>query len=78
MANFGFQSAMNLTIHLVALILTWWAMQNIKWEVFVRFPKSARTKVLMIFIAIAVSWLVAKFFIDYVTWSLNLPQIYNQ
>ncbi len=78
MTNFGFQAATDLTIHLVTLIVTWWAMQSIKWEAFLRHPKSARTKVLMIFIAISISYLVAKFFIDYVTWSLNLPEIYNQ
>lgn len=77
MANFGLQAAVDLIIHIVTLIITWWAMQNIKWEAFTRHPKSSRTKILMIFIAIAISYLVAKFFIDYVTWSLNLPQIYN-
>ncbi|MFC7391852.1 DUF1146 family protein [Scopulibacillus cellulosilyticus] len=77
MLNFGFQSVLYLIIHLIALIVTWWAIQCLKLDLFVHNPKGPKAKVLLIFITIAISYLVAKFFLDYLNWSLNLPQIYN-
>ncbi|TCP20262.1 putative integral membrane protein (TIGR02327 family) [Scopulibacillus darangshiensis] len=77
MLNFGYQAALHLFVHLVALIVTWWAIQSFKLDLFLRNPKGAKAKVLLIFLTIAISYLVAKFFLDYLNWSMNLPQIYG-
>lgn len=77
MMQFGVQAAMDLFIHLIILILTWWAIQSIKWDLWLRNPTSIRAKILMILISIAISYPVASFFINYLSWSVQLPQIYK-
>lgn len=77
MMQFGVQAATDLFIHLVILIVTWWAIQSIKWDIWLRTPSSLKAKILMILITIAISYPVASFFIDYLSWSVQLPQIYK-
>ncbi|RYM05566.1 DUF1146 domain-containing protein [Sporolactobacillus sp. THM7-7] len=75
--NDGFYALLSLFIHLIALILTWWALQSLKIDVFMRRPKSLQSRILLILIALAISYPVARFFLDYMDWSLRLPQIYG-
>lgn len=77
MLNLGFQAALGIFVHLLSLILTWWAIQSLKFEAFLRFPKSLQARTFLILLTIAISYLVAKFFLDYLNWSLNLPQLYH-
>jgi uncharacterized integral membrane protein (TIGR02327 family) len=77
MMAFGVQAALNLFVHLIVLILTWWAIQTVKWDVFLRAPSLIRAKVLMILISITISYPVASFLINYLNWSVQLPQIYK-
>ncbi|MBM7645358.1 putative integral membrane protein (TIGR02327 family) [Scopulibacillus daqui] len=78
MFNFGVQSALHLIVHIIALIAVWWAIQCVKLDLFVHNPRGPKARLLLIFITIAISYLVAEFFLDYFGWSLNLPQIYNR
>lgn len=75
--QFGVQAVLSLLVHLVTLIITWWAFQSIKLDLFIKHPQSARAKVFLIFITIAVSSLVAQFFLNYLNWSLELPQLFH-
>ncbi|RYL95133.1 DUF1146 domain-containing protein [Sporolactobacillus sp. THM7-4] len=77
MVNDGLQAMINLFVHLIVLILTWWALLSLKIDVFVRHPRSLRARILYVLLAIAISYPVARFFLDYVNWSLMLPQLYN-
>ncbi|GGL50353.1 DUF1146 family protein [Sporolactobacillus putidus] len=75
--NVGLQALISLLIHLIALVLTWWALQGLKIDVFFRHPKSPQVRILYILLAIAISYPVAEFFLSYVNWSLMLPKIYG-
>lgn len=77
MYNFGTQAAVYLFVHIVVLLITWWALQSVKWDFFLKNPKSARSKTLIVFLTIAISYLVSTFFLDYLNKSLLLPQIYQ-
>lgn len=74
---FGVQAVLYLIVHLLFLILTWWAIQSFKFDLFVKNPQSARAKVLMIFITIAISSSVADFFLNYLNSSLRLPNLFH-
>ncbi|MCO7176325.1 DUF1146 family protein [Sporolactobacillus kofuensis] len=76
-SNSGLQAMINILFHLSFLALTWWALQSLKLEKAFRQPKSKQARVLYLLLAIAISYPVAKFFLDYVFWSLMLPQIYE-
>lgn len=75
--NLGLQALISLIIHLIALVLTWWALQSLKIDVFFRRPKSLQARILYILLAIAISYPVARFFLSYANWSLVLPKIYG-
>ena len=73
MAGFGAYAATYLTIHIVTLIVTWWAIQTVKFDLFFKNPSGPRAKVLMILLTIAISYLVGEFFVNYLFRSLELP-----
>lgn len=73
MAGFGVYAAVYLSIHILTLVITWWALQTVKFDVFLKNPRGPRAKVLMLLIAIAISYLVGEFFVNYVYRSMELP-----
>ena len=73
MVGFGVYAAIYLFIHILALIVTWWAVQSIKFDVFMKNPSGPRAKVLMILITIAISYPVGEFFVNYLNKSMELP-----
>lgn len=73
MQGFGVYAAMYLFIHILSLIVTWWALQSVNFDAIIKNPKSPRAKVLMILIAIAISYLVGEFFVNYLNKSMELP-----
>jgi len=75
--NFGVQAMVYLIVHIGILLLTWWAIQGLNIEFLFKDPKGVRAKTLLILLSIAVSYLVADFFLDYLNQSLYLPQIYK-
>lgn len=74
---FGVQAVLYLFVHLISLVVTWWAIQSFKFDLFIKNPQGARAKVLQIFITIAISSLVADFFLNYLNSSLRLPQLFH-
>lgn len=77
MSQVGLQALISLFVHIVVFILTWWALQSLKFDLLFRHPKSLQARMLYILLALAVSYPVARFFLDYVNWSMTLPQIYG-
>lgn len=77
MTNVGVQALISLFVHLLALVLTWWALQSLKFDLLFRHPKTLQARILYILLSVAISYPVAQFFLDYVNWSLLLPQIYG-
>ncbi|MFT8872973.1 MAG: DUF1146 family protein [Sporolactobacillus sp.] len=77
MVNAGFQALLALSVHLIFFIITWWALQSIKFERLFRRPGSLQARVAYLLIVIAVSYPVASFFQTYLNLSLALPQIYR-
>ncbi|MDD9148252.1 MULTISPECIES: DUF1146 family protein [unclassified Sporolactobacillus] len=75
--NVGLQALISLLVHLITLVLTWWALQGLKIDDLFRHPKSPQVRVLYVLLAIAISYPVAEFFLSYIDWSLTLPKIYG-
>ncbi|TLS35817.1 DUF1146 family protein [Pseudalkalibacillus caeni] len=73
---FGQQAIVSILIHLVFIFITWWALQTVRIDVFLRKPDSPQAKVFMIFITIAIGSLVGNFFLDYYNWSLRLKYLF--
>lgn len=59
-------------IYLIAIGLAWWGLQEVRFDVFLRRPKSPAAKMLQIFIAIAIGSNVAGFLLNYLGLSVQL------
>ncbi|HJV45989.1 MAG TPA: DUF1146 family protein [Bacillota bacterium] len=71
----GANGLINILLSLVFITLSWWALQAFRFDLFVKDHKGAKSKVLQILAAVALGHSVAKFFMDYLGWSLMLKQL---
>ncbi|MCR8645076.1 DUF1146 domain-containing protein [Paenibacillus sp. N1-5-1-14] len=59
-------------IYLSAIGLAWWGLQEVRFDVFLRRPKSPAAKMLQILLAITIGSSVAGFFMSYLGLSVKL------
>jgi uncharacterized integral membrane protein (TIGR02327 family) len=71
----GANGLINILLSLVFITISWWALQTCRFDLFVKDYKGGRAKALQILIAIALGHSVARFFMDYLGWSLMLKQL---
>lgn len=62
----------NILITIFCIWAAWWVLQNFRFDVFMRNPKGAQAKLLLIMLSIIIGHLVSSFIIDYLQWSLLL------
>lgn len=72
----GIQAILYLIVNLFFLALTWWALQSFRFDVFLKNPNSARAKVLMLILTLAIGSTVGNFFFNYLYQSLRLPYLF--
>ncbi|WP_127581132.1 DUF1146 family protein [Paenibacillus koleovorans] len=63
-------------IVLIAIFGSWWALQQFRFDLFVRNPRSAPAKVLQVLLSIALGYQVARFIIDYFNWTQLLQGLF--
>jgi uncharacterized integral membrane protein (TIGR02327 family) len=71
----GYNSAMNLieiVIYLVAIGISWWALQEVRFDVFLKRPKSRAAKLLQLLLSIALGYGVGGFLTHYVNLSVRI------
>jgi uncharacterized integral membrane protein (TIGR02327 family) len=76
LAGFGFQAIISLFSHLVFIIITWWALQSLQYEKWIKPNHVIQVRILLIFITIAIGSTVSNFFLDYLIWSQQLPSLF--
>ncbi|SDI03901.1 conserved hypothetical integral membrane protein [Alteribacillus persepolensis] len=72
----GQEALLHIMVNLGCLVVVWWSLQTFRFDVFVRNPEGAKAKVLMVFVTIAISYLVSSFFLDYLEKSLMLRYLF--
>ncbi|MDX6154097.1 DUF1146 family protein [Marinococcus sp. PL1-022] len=72
----GQEALIHILLHLSFFILTWWCLQAFRFDVFIRRPESLKGRLLIILFAIAISYSVSSFFIDYFDFSLYLRYLF--
>lgn len=65
----GSSSMISMIVSLLSVVLSWWALQNLKLDLVIRYPKSPQGRLLHLLLAIVLGRLVAGFFLDYLSWS---------
>lgn len=72
----GQQAILGIIIHLVFFAITWWALQALNFDKFLRANKVFQARLLYIMLTIALGSLVSNFFLDYLSWSTNLSYFF--
>jgi uncharacterized integral membrane protein (TIGR02327 family) len=75
--NFGAMAILHIVANLVFIGLAWWALQALNYEKFLRKNRTIQARLLFIFLAIIIGSLTAQFFLDYLSWSQQIPYIYE-
>jgi uncharacterized integral membrane protein (TIGR02327 family) len=65
-----------IVIYLLCIALSWWALQEFRFDLFLKKPRSAAAKLLQIFLSIALGHLVASFFVQYLNLSMGLKLMF--
>jgi len=61
----GSQAIAYMVVILASIMLTWWAMQAFRFDVFLREPRSFRARVLQLIVAVVIGYNLARFLMDY-------------
>ena len=69
---FVYTGIMGITITIVSIGLSWWALQTVKFEKLLNQPKGAKAIALQIILAVVIGYQLSKFFLDYLGWSYQL------
>ncbi|MBP1906959.1 putative integral membrane protein (TIGR02327 family) [Paenibacillus turicensis] len=72
----GISGLTAIIVSLICIGLSWWAMQNVKWELFIRHPQGAQGKLLQLLFAIIIGHFVAAFVIDYLSYTIMLRYMF--
>lgn len=65
-----------ITIVLISIFVSWWCLQQFRFDLFLKQPKSAPAKVLQIILSIVLGYEVARFIIDYFNWTQLLQGMF--
>ena len=59
------QAISYMIVLLLSILLTWWALQAFRFDIFLREPKSFKARMLQLIIAVVIGYNLAKFLMDY-------------
>jgi uncharacterized integral membrane protein (TIGR02327 family) len=73
--GFGQQAIINMLVHLVFIAISFWALQALNFDKFLRASRIFQARLLFILMSIALGSLVGNFFLNYLMWAQQLPFI---
>jgi uncharacterized membrane protein YwzB len=72
----GFMSLFNLAFLIFGVLIAWYALQVVRWEVFLNDAKSRPAAVLRLLLAILLGYQLARFANEYMMSTMMLKQIF--
>ncbi len=69
-------AVLNIVLSVVFIGVSWWALQAFRFDLFVKKADSAQAKLLQILLSIFIGYGVARFFLEYLGWSLMLKDLF--
>jgi uncharacterized integral membrane protein (TIGR02327 family) len=77
MIEIGQQALLHIIVHLLFLVIVWWAMQAINFDRWIKKGKVIQARVLYILLVISLASLASDFFLKYLQYSTNLSQLFG-
>ncbi|PGS52687.1 DUF1146 family protein [Bacillus sp. AFS041924] len=71
----GTDALLAIIVHLLFIILTWWAITAIKWESIMKKGHVAQIRLFMVLLTITISSAVSSFFLDYLQYAKNITYL---
>lgn len=75
--DYGVYSLLGIVSNLIFIALAWWALQSLNFEKFLRKNRVGQARMLYILLAIVIGSIVSDFFLNYLTWSQQIPYLFN-
>jgi uncharacterized integral membrane protein (TIGR02327 family) len=72
----GRSGLVSMIVSLLCVVLSWWALQNLKLDLIIRYPKSPQSRLLHLLLAIVLGHFVAGFLLDYLGWSTQIRHMF--
>lgn len=72
----SYMSVVHIALYLICIAISWWALQELRFDLFLKRPKSTAAKVLQILSAVALGHLVASFLLHYLGLAMGLNGIF--
>ncbi|MEK5450223.1 MULTISPECIES: DUF1146 family protein [Paenibacillus] len=72
----GTSGLVSMIVSLLCVVLSWWALQNLKLDLVIRYPKSPQGRLLHLLLAIVLGHFVAGFLLDYLGWSGQIRNMF--
>lgn len=76
LSDLGINSLLSIVSHLLFIGMSWWALQALDFERFLRKNRVAQARLLYLFLAIAIGSAVSNFFLDYLFWTQRIPYLF--
>lgn len=76
MPEYGHMALISMIVNLAFIIVTWWALQALNIEKWIKTGKIIQARTLIILLTIAIGSMVSNFFLDYLLWSQQLPMLF--
>ncbi|MFF2481305.1 DUF1146 family protein [Paenibacillus sp. NPDC058071] len=68
----GMTGLFSIVVTLLCIILVWYILQEIKLDVFFKFPRSPKARLFQVILAIVIGHGLASFVLDYWSWTVLL------
>ncbi|RQW10358.1 DUF1146 domain-containing protein [Paenibacillus rhizophilus] len=75
-SSIGISGLMSMIVSLLCVALSWWALQNLKLDLIIRYPKSPQGRLLHLLLAIVLGHFVAGFLLDYLGYSVQIRHMF--
>ncbi|MEX2459769.1 MAG: DUF1146 domain-containing protein [Paenibacillaceae bacterium] len=74
--SIALDSLLNICIVVICIGVAWWGLQQIRFDLFLKRPKSPQALTLQILLSIALGSGVARFIIEYYNWSTLIKGLF--
>lgn len=72
----GMNGLTAILVSLACIVLSWWALQNLKLDLIIKHPKGPQGKLLQLLLAIVLGRFVAAFILDYLGYTQMLRYMF--
>lgn len=72
----GPSAMFNIVVVIFCIGVCWWALQSVRFDVFLKQPDQMRAKILQIVLAIVLGYQLGRFIIEYSIWSSMLGTLF--